>query len=116
MSKNKQPSVPSKIIGHEVSTVEKEKKPKIHNNLVKEYFRKPEIFADFVNGVSRGRLNITPEMIGEVDTTLLVSDLSFEDGVKTIITKELFRDCAKKVTENDGSQYQVSIEDQSKDE
>ncbi len=38
---------------------------------------------------------------------------STEDGVKTIITKELFRDVAKKVTEKDGSQYQISIEDQS---
>ena len=93
--------------------MDKEKKPKVHNNLLKEYFRRPDIFADFVNGVSEGKLNITPEMLSSVDTTLVVSDLSTEDGVKTIITKELFRDVAKKVTEKDGSQYQISIEDQS---
>ena len=113
MSKNKQPSVSAVSGGQELSNVEKEKKPKIHNNLVKEYLRKPEIFADFVNGVSEGKLNITTEMLSSVDTTLVVSDLSMEDGVKTIITKELFRDVAKKVTEDDGSKYQISIEDQS---
>ena len=113
MSKNKQPSVPLVRSGQEFSNVDKEKKPKVHNNLLKEYFRRPEIFADFVNGVSEGKLNITPEMLSSVDTTLVVSDLSTEDGVKTIITKELFRDVAKKVTEKDGSQYQISIEDQS---
>ena len=113
MSKNKQPSVPLDRSGQEFSNVGKEKKPKVHNNLLKEYFRRPDIFADFVNGVSEGKLNITPEMLSSVDTTLVVSDFSTEDGVKTIITKELFRDVAKKVTENDGSQYQISIEDQS---
>ena len=113
MSKNKQPSVPLVRSGQEFSNVDKEKKPKVHNNLLKEYFRRPDIFADFVNGVSEGKLNITPEMLSSVDTTLVVSDLSTEDGVKTIITKELFRDVAKKVTEKDGSQYQISIEDQS---
>ena len=113
MSKNKQPSVSTVSGGQELSNVEKEKKPKIHNNLVKEYLRQPEMFADFVNGVSEGKLNITTEMLSSVDTTLVVSDLSMEDGVKTIITKELFRDVAKKVTEGDGSKYQISIEDQS---
>ena len=113
MSKNKQPSVPLVRSGQEFSNVDKEKKPKVHNNLLEEYFRRPDIFADFVNGVSEGKLNITPEMLSSVDTTLVVSDLSTEDGVKTIITKELFRDVAKKVTEKDGSQYQISIEDQS---
>ena len=49
MSKNKQPSVPLVRSGQEFSNVDKEKKPKVHNNLLKEYFRRPEIFADFVN-------------------------------------------------------------------
>ena len=37
MSKNKQPSVSTVSGGQELSNVEKEKKSKIHNNLVKKY-------------------------------------------------------------------------------
>ena len=112
MSKNKQPSVITEISGQEPSNVEKALKPKVHNNLVKEYFKKDEIFSDFVNGASGGSLDVRTEMLSPSDTTLVVSDLSIQDGVRTIVTKELFRDIAKKVTDSDGSQYNLCIEDQ----
>ena len=55
MTKNKQPSVPLVRSGQESSKVEKGKKskPKIHNNLVKDYLKRPEIFADFVSGYAQ---------------------------------------------------------------
>ena len=113
MSKNKQPSVITEISGQKQSNVEKGFKPKVHNNLVKEYFRKDEIFADFISGASGGRIKVTPDMLSPSDTTLVKSDLSIRNGVRTIITKEMFRDISKKVKDVDGSQYQIAIEDQS---
>ena len=113
MSKNKQPSVAATNSGQKQSNVEKGFKPKVHNNLVKEYFRKDEIFADFISGASGGRIKVTPDMLSPSDTTLVKSDLSIRNGVRTIITKEMFRDISKKVRDVDGSQYQIAIEDQS---
>ena len=97
MSKNKQPSVAATNSGQKQSNVEKGFKPKVHNNLVKEYFRKDEIFADFISGASGGRIKVTPDMLSPSDTTLVKSDLSIRNGVRTIITKEMFRDISKKI-------------------
>ena len=116
MSKNKQPSVPLVRSGRESSKVKKGKKskPKIHNNLVKEYLKRPEIFADFVSGIFNDKMIITPDMLSDADTTYEMNDEIVEGNTRICITKELIRDVAKNVTDKKGNQCLVCIEDQSR--
>ena len=116
MSKNKQPSVPLVRSGQESSKVEKGKKskPKIHNNLVKDYLKRPEIFADFVSGIFKDKMIITPDMLGDADTTYEMNDEIVDGNTRICITKELIRDVAKNVTDKNGNQCLVCIEDQSR--
>ena len=111
MSKNKQPSVPLVRSGRESSKVKKGKKtkPKIHNNLVKEYLKRPEIFADFVSGIFNDKMIITPDMLSDADTTYEMNDEIVEDNTRICITKELIRDVAKNVTDKNGNQCLVCI-------
>ena len=116
MSKNKQPSVSAVSGGQELSKVKKGKKtkPKIHNNLVKEYLKRPEIFADFVSGIFNDKMIITPDMLSDADTTYEMNDEIVEDNTRICITKELIRDVAKNVTDKKGNQCLICIEDQSR--
>ena len=116
MSKNKQPSVPLVRSGQESSKVKKGKKskPKIHNNLVKDYLKRPEIFADFVSGIFNDKMIITPDMLSDADTTYEMNDEIVEGNTRICITKELIRDVAKNVTDKNGNQCLVCIEDQSR--
>ena len=116
MSKNKQPSVPLVRSGQESSKVKKGKKtkPKIHNNLVKEYLKRSEIFSDFVSGIFNDKMIITPDMLSDADTTYEMNDEIVEDNTRICITKELIRDVAKNVTDKKGNQCLICIEDQSR--
>ncbi|MCI7606349.1 MAG: hypothetical protein MSS69_06280, partial [Spirochaetales bacterium] len=114
MSKNNQPSVSTYYGGQTVSIVGKGKKskPKIHNNLIKEYFRINEIFADFISGFFNS--DIDSDMIIESDTTIEMNDVIVEGNTRICITKELIRDVAKKVSDKNGNQCLICIEDQSR--
>ena len=116
MSKNKQPSVPLVRSGQKSSKVKKGKKtkPKIHNNLVKEYLKRSEIFSDFVSGIFNDKMIITPDMLSDADTTYEMNDEIVEDNTRICITKELIRDVAKNVTDKKGNQCLICIEDQSR--
>ena len=116
MSKNKQPSLPLVRSGQESSEVKKGKKtkPKIHNNLVKEYLKRSEIFSDFVSGIFNDKMIITPDMLSDADTTYEMNDEIVEDNTRICITKELIRDVAKNVTDKKGNQCLICIEDQSR--
>ena len=115
MSKNKQPSVSTKKSGQKQSAPDKGKKnkPKIHNNEIKEYFRRNEIFADFIEGIFYDVIQITPDMLSEADTTLEMNDEIDNGKTRLCVTKELIRDVAKIITDKDGNQCYVGIEDQS---
>ena len=115
MSKNKQPSLSTKKSGQKQPSVDKGKKnkPKIHNNEIKEYFRIDEIFADFIEGVTDEEIHITPIMLSEADTTLEMNDEIDNGKTRVCVTKELIRDVAKIVTDKDGNQCYIGIEDQS---
>ncbi|MGN0906681.1 MAG: hypothetical protein ACI4NM_05980 [Bullifex sp.] len=115
MSKNKQPSVSTKKSGQKQSAPDKGKKnkPKIHNNEIKEYFRRNKIFADFIEGIFYDVIQITPDMLSEADTTLEMNDEIYNEKTRICVTKELIRDVAKIVTDKDGNQCYIGIEDQS---
>lgn len=92
----------------------KKTKPKIHNNLVKEYLKRSEIFSDFVSGIFNDKMIITPDMLSDADTTYEMNDEIVEDNTRICITKELIRDVAKNVTDKKGNQCLICIEDQSR--
>ena len=115
MSKNNQPSMSAKKSGQKQLSVDrgKKNKPKVHNNEIKEYFRRDEIFADFIEGIFHEEIHITPEMLSEADTTLEMNDEIDNGKTRICVTKELIRDVAKIVTDKDGNQCYIGIEDQS---
>ena len=114
MSKNKQPSVSTKVSGQVKSKVEKGKKgkPKIHNNLVKDYFRSNPIYADLVSGFFN--VEIDPDSISDCDTTLEMNDEIIKDNTRFFISKELIRDIAKMIKDNKGNKCQICVEDQTR--
>ncbi|MGN1163898.1 MAG: hypothetical protein ACI4S4_03725, partial [Candidatus Ornithospirochaeta sp.] len=86
-----------------------------HDHLTKEYFRRPEIFSDFVSAITGHEIDLSPDMLSDLESSILLSDSHTKDNARIFVTKEVLRDISKHVRDGKtGEEMNICIEVQSK--
>ena len=85
-----------------------------HDHLTKEYFRTPEIFCDFISAITGRRIDLSPDMVRDMESSILLSDSHMKDNARIFVTKEVLRDISKHVKNHvTEEEMNICIEDQS---